>query len=133
MTVKQRLVAKKILDDPRKPIGKAMLEAGYSENTAIHPTKNLLSSEGFAQIRERYTQKLIEMGIDETKMAAKLAEWLDAVKVSNSLTEPDRLVPDYQTQLKAGEMVREDLGIKAEKGIQVLNQGGDMGIVFIKE
>ena len=130
MTVKQRIVAKKILDDPRKPIGQIMEEAGYAKNTAIAPTKNLLSSDGFQEIRARYTQKLIEMGLDETKMAQKLAEWLDAVKVSNSLTEPDRLVPDYQTQLKAGDIIREDLKLKPEKNaVQVLNQG-EMSIEF---
>ena len=48
-------------------------------------------------------------------MAKKVEEWLEAVKISTSLTEPDKIIPDYQTQLKAGEMLREDLGIKTDK------------------
>ena len=59
-------------------------------------------------------------------------EWLEAQRIFSSHTEADKLVPDYQTQLKAGEMIREDLGIKSETPIQILNQG-DMEIEFFTD
>jgi hypothetical protein len=122
-TLKQQAVVEKILANPSMSKRKAMLAVGYSENTATAPTKNLLSTDGWAELKEKYRQSLIEKGLDHDKLAKKMSEWIDAVKISSSLTEPDRVVPDYQTQIKAGEMLREDLGVKQEKGVQILNQG----------
>ena len=44
-------------------------------------------------------------------MVNKTKEWLEAHKIKTSLTEPDQIVPDYPTQLKAAEMVRQDWGL----------------------
>jgi len=52
MTIKARIVANKISENPGMPLGKAMLEAGYSPVTARSP-QNLTNSKGWAAIIER--------------------------------------------------------------------------------
>lgn len=102
-TLKQKIVAKDLLENVGKPIGKAMLDAGYSPATAKNPD-HLTESKGFQEL-------LRENGLDEKKLKNKLKEWIDAVKIQSSMTEPDRIVPDYPTQLKAGEMLSDYLEV----------------------
>lgn len=117
MTNKQKAAAEILVGaGGSKTISEAMREAGYSEETIDTPTK-LTESKGWAQLREEYKSSLMERGIDGKKLSEKMAEWIDAQKIDHSHTEPDKLVPDYQTQIKAGEMLREDLGLKEEKGV----------------
>lgn len=56
-TLKQREAAKKILENPGKPLGTIMREVGYSENTADNP-KDLIESKGFRELA-------IEVGLTE--------------------------------------------------------------------
>lgn len=51
-------------------------------------------------------------GLSTGKLADKITEWLEAKKISTSLTEPDKITNDYQTQLKAGEMLVKLLGLE---------------------
>lgn len=106
----------------------AMRDAGYSANTARAPQK-LTESKGFQELKEEYKKELETLGINGKKLAKKVSEWIDAVKIQSSMTEPDRVVPDYQTQLKAGEIIREDFGLKEKSPIQILNQG-EMDVKF---
>jgi len=123
MTIKQKLVVEKLLANPSMSKRKAMMEVGYSENTATAPTKNLLSSKGFEELKEQYKSSLLAQGIDGTRLAKKMNEWLEAQKPFSSHTEPDKMVPDYQTQIKAGEMLREDIGLGENKsGINIFGE-----------
>lgn len=108
----QRATLEILKENPDMPLGKAMITAGYAENSSGYPKQNFLERKGVGVAIDEYKDVLRSKGITEQKLAEKTAEWLDAKKVSTSLTEPDRIVPDYQTQLKAGEMVREDFGLK---------------------
>ncbi len=129
MTQKQLLAAEKMLENGGN-ITKAMLDVGYSPASANNP-QNLIKSKGFQQLKEQYKDKLVALGLNGEKLATKMTEWIDATKVSTSLTEPDRIVPDYQTQLKAADMLREDFGLKSKDNfLQQFNVGGEMTIEF---
>ena len=52
MTIKQKLVAKKLSENLGKPLGKIMLEAGYSISTAKTP-KNLTKSKAWPDLMEK--------------------------------------------------------------------------------
>lgn len=134
MTNKQKKTAEILVGaGGSKTVSEAMRQAGYSEATIDTPTK-LTESQGWLKLKEEYRISLMEKGIDGKRLAEKMNEWLDAKKVTTSLTEPDRVVPDYQTQLKAGEMLREDLGIKT-KDTSVLQQFNieKMGVEFVTD
>ena len=111
-TIKQKLAVEKLVEN-RGNIGKAMISAGYDSTTAKNP-KNLTDSKGFEVAMDEYKKELTKLGLTTGKVAEKLSEWIDAKKISTSLTEPDKITPDYQTQLKAGEMLRQDLGFKKD-------------------
>ena len=118
------------------PPTRAMREAGYSEQTSGSPKENLLVSAGAKTIIEQYKAEYSRVGITPQYLAAKTAEWLEAQKVisarvilkkdsptsqaegelplANSRTDDFIEVPDYQTQLKAAEMVRKDWGMGSE-------------------
>lgn len=111
----------------------AMKEAGYSVYTSAHPTDNLLRSAGAKSIIEEYKEAYTRVGITQEYMANKTKEWLEAQKIKSSMTEPDKIVPDYETQLKAAEMVRKDWGLGDKPVVNQVNVGGDMGITFVKD
>jgi len=52
-TEKQKNVVKKLLENRGMPIGKAMEEVGYKENTAKNP-QNLTNSNGWADLMDKY-------------------------------------------------------------------------------
>lgn len=115
-TESQRKTFELKMQNPDMPLGTAMRLGGYTKKTASHPKKDFLDSRGVAVLREEYKNHLSGLGLGTAKIAQKMAEWLDAQKPFSSHTEPDRLVPDYQTQIKAGELLRQDLGIVEDKG-----------------
>lgn len=92
----------------------AMRKAGYTAQVSKAPKQNLLSSAAAKSIIEQYQEEYLRVGITPQYLAQKTAEWLEATKIDHSHTEPDRIVPDYQTQLKAAELVRKDLGLGQE-------------------
>lgn len=95
MTNKQKALAKKIIENPSLTMKEAMLEVGYSENTAIAP-QNVTESKGWAELMEKY---LPDEDVLKTHKAG-----LNATKIFSSHTEPDKEVPDHPTRLKAVEM-----------------------------
>ncbi len=101
----------------------AMKQAGYSDKTSEAPSQNLLRSAGAVSIFEEFKDEYLKLGITPEYMAKKTKEWLDAKKIHTSHTEPDRMVPDYLTQIKAAELYRKDIGMdNAKDGPNVLIQ-----------
>ena len=99
----------------------AMIKAEYSPNSAKHPRENLLQLKGPQQIIEQYKAEYARLGITPIYMAKKDKEWLEATKIKSSMTEPDRVVPDYQIQLQAAERVDKIWGISKPEVIQQFN------------
>ena len=128
MPTDKQAKAMELIRQGEKP-QKAMISAGYSPKTALHPKENLLQLEGAQEIIEQYKAEYTKVGITPIYLAIKTKEWLEAKKIKTSLTEPDREVPDYPTQLKAAEYVRQDWGMTVleNKGISV----GDVVINII--
>lgn len=127
--VKPTKLQKKTLEilkeNPDMPLSKAMISAGYAEKSAVNPKQNFVESRGLTVALEEWRETLRGRGITEEKLAEKQAEWLDAKKVvsaritgkdADSRTDDFIEVPDYQIQIKAGEMIREDFGIKGRGG-----------------
>lgn len=114
-TLLQKKTVEILAENPRMPIGRAMREAGYSKNTALNPKSDFLERRGTAVALDQWREKLRGVGITEDLLAKKHLEWLFAKKTITSLTEPDKQVPDYTTQIKAGEMLRDDFGIKRKE------------------
>ena len=85
-------------DNPKMPMGEAMRQAGYSPKTALNANKNFVERRGTAIAIEQWRKYLRGTGLGETKIAEKMKEWIDATKIKTSMTEPDQIVPDYQTQ-----------------------------------
>jgi hypothetical protein len=112
-TLKQKKAIKNMVENGGV-VSSAMRDAGYSLATANTPQK-LTESKGFEELKLEYKKELLAKGIDGKRLAKKMDEWLEAEKPFSSHTEPDKLVPDYQIQIKAGEMLREDLGLKSDK------------------
>lgn len=79
----------------------AMLKAGYALDTAGHPTRTLMKTDGVKMIGRTMYMELAQAGITSEFMIEKFREWLNATKTTNSFTEPDKSVPDYAIQLKA--------------------------------
>lgn len=130
----QKATVEILKENPKMPIGKAMRQAGYAVSTSKIPSINFLDLKGTQIARQDWIRELRGAGLGESKIKEKLAEWIDATKVQSSMTEPDKIVPDYSTQLKAGEMIRKDLGLEQEQSnltqinfdnskIEVINYG----------
>lgn len=103
----KQATAMQLIRDGEKP-SIAMRKAGYSEDTSQAPSRNLLRSAGAKTMIEQQREAYARVGITPQYLADKTKEWLEAVKIKSSMTEPDKTVPDYETQLKAAEMVRSD-------------------------
>jgi uncharacterized protein YdaT len=58
-TVKQRKAFKRVVEKGR-PVSRAMVEVGYSENTAVAPSK-LTNSKGWAELMNEYMPKDLVM------------------------------------------------------------------------
>lgn len=119
MTIKQKLVAKKILENPSIPVGRAMREVGYSENSAIAPGKNLTGTKGWKELMEEY--------LPDDKLLKTHQEALTATKWNDFTGDREE---DHQVRLKAV-----DLGykLKGKTGATTMNQfnAGDMTLQFI--
>jgi len=119
--------------NPKISKRQAMIKAGYSKVTASHPKQNLIEAPGTKTALEEIKDKLIGRGINIDFMADKYFEWLNAKKIKGSMTEPDKVVPDYETQLKAKDDVNRIFGMGEEKvGIKV-NSTGPVQIVFKRQ
>lgn len=86
--------ASKLVESGRT-MGEVMVQAGYSPNTAIAPTK-LTESKGW--------KELMEKRLPDNELLAVHKNALHATKIFGSPTEPDRVIEDIPTQLKAVEL-----------------------------
>lgn len=114
-TDKQQKAIEIKIANPKMSLGAAMREAGYSKATSTHPKQNFIELKGTETAIEQFKDKLAGLGITSEFMAAKYLEWLTATKIKSSLTEPDREVPDYQTQLAVKDDINKLIGIDTEQ------------------
>lgn len=101
-TQKQKALAKKILENPSLSMHKAMVDVGYSENTAIDPS-NVTNSKGWQELMDKYLpdDKVLathEAGLEANKVIS--VHGGNATADSNDFIE----VPDHPTRLKAVEL-----------------------------
>lgn len=129
MTNKQKLAAKKLLENTGMPVGQAMAEVGYKPGSVKNP-QQLTESKGFQELMEQYLP-------DEKVLAAHEAG-LEATKTSNAailLTKDGQTVraeeqglievPDHPTRLKAVELaykVKKKIGNDTGPTVQVNTQ-----------
>ena len=131
----QKKAVEILKDYPDLSMAEVMRRAGYKPNTSLNPTQNFIGLKGTAIALEQWREALRAMGLGEDKLLSKYEEWIDANKITTSLTEPDKSVPDYQTQTKAGEWLRKDLGVEQQAPtlLQQFNVGGKMELEFIED
>lgn len=118
---KMQAKAMELIREGEKPTV-AMRKAGFKESTSQAPSRNLLRSAAVQSIIEQYKAEYLKVGITPQYLARKTAEWLEATKqisartggTANAETDDFIEVPDYQTQLKAAELVRKDWGMVSE-------------------
>lgn len=113
---KQKLLAKKILQNPSLEVGQAMKEVGYSENTRPHDVENTKS-----------WQLLIEKYLPDDKLLNAPAEALEAMKWNDFTGERE---PDHAIRLKAADQGFKLKNRYVQNQINILNQGGDMTLEF---
>ena len=91
-TNKQKQAIKEIVENRGISTGQAMLNAGYDPTTAKNP-KNLTESKAWPDLVEEY--------LPDEEVVKAHNRGLNATKIHTSHTEPDVVVDDIPTQLKA--------------------------------
>lgn len=133
-TIKQKRVAKKILENPRLSVGEAMRESGYSPNTAVHP-KDLTDSKGWKKLMDDYLpdELLAQVGKEglqaNKQLAARVIFRKDAptsqsageLPLATSSTDDFIEVPDHavrhkywETSLKIKGKLTNNIDIKSD-------------------
>jgi hypothetical protein len=123
MTLKQKALAKEIIENPSSTMKDAMIKVGYSENTAVAPSQ-ITESKGFQELMNTY--------LDDDETLAVHKEQLHATKVISARNGKDASaetddfidVPDNQARLKAIELAYRIKG-KLKDG---LNVEGDLNM-----
>ena len=86
---------------------RAMKEAGYA-NGSLNKSHIIISKNPTVQrMKIGLEHKLWEKGLTTEFLADKFMEWINAQKPFSSHTEPDKMIPDYDTQLKAFDRAKE--------------------------
>lgn len=116
-TLKQKLVAKDLSENIGKPVSQAMLDAGYTYESAQQP-QQLTNSKGFQELLEKY--------LPDGLVVQKHAEALDAMKWNDFTGERE---PDHTIRLKAIDLNYKVKGKYNNTNINILNQG-DMSLEF---
>lgn len=122
LTPKEKLFLKYYTDEKSETFGNGVKSAmkvwpNYSYDSACVESSQILDKTKLS-LRNLFEKK----GLSTGKLAEKISEWLSAKKIKGSMTEPDKIVEDYQTQLKAGEMLVKLLGLEAQNQPQVAVQ-----------
>lgn len=114
-TEKQAKAVAYLAQHPKATLSQAMREAGYSEVTIDKPGENFAGLEG---VRSLADQLRIDVStkVSSKRIANKISSLMDAQKPFSSLTEPDRMVDDNATQLKATELAIRVHTLFEEKG-----------------
>jgi len=117
-TTRQKAVAKKIMEsNGKKAVSKAMVEAGYSTETAKNP-QQITRSKGWEELMEEYLpdellQKVHREGLEATKIISANITYGDADEKTNDFID----VPDYPTRkqyLELGYKVKNKIKDKVE-------------------
>lgn len=112
LTEKEKLFLKYYTDVKSETFGNGVKSAMKAwpnqEYTSAHVTASRTLQKATIQVSHILELK----GLSGGKLAEKIEEWLSAKKIKGSMTEPDKIVEDYQTQLKAGEMLVKLLGLE---------------------
>jgi hypothetical protein len=132
-TALQRRATEILASDQNITLGEAMVKGGYSKSSSLKPKQNFTDRVGTQTAIEEMKDKLAGKGITIDFMAGKYWEWLNAKKIKGSMTEPDKIVEDYETQLKAKDDVNRILGMGEEKAGINLNTTGPVQIVFKRQ
>ena len=125
----QKATLLNLKNNPKMLLGDAMRKAGYKEESAQKPKQNFTDRKGTIVAMEEWKDELSKVGITQEFFARKYWEWINAKKIKGSFTEPDRVVPDYDTQLKAAELVRKDWGMETQINLNQINVGEDLIII----
>lgn len=97
---------------------RAMKEAGYAQST-LNQSYKFKQSPVVKSMLMDLNKRLYEKGFTSEFIAGKFMEWMGAEKPFASHTEPDRMVPDYDIQIKAFKEAKEILKpAEHEKGIK---------------
>jgi hypothetical protein len=111
LTLKQKKAIKLLFDNLRMPIGEAMRQAGYAENTCLHP-QNLTESDAFKEAftKAGVTDEAAAKVLSDSFVATKVVGYLNKVNKSQE-AKPDESVsndflevPDHPTRLKGAEL-----------------------------
>lgn len=132
MTQKQLMVAKDLLENVGKPVGKAMLDAGYTKTMAKNPD-HLTKSKGWKELMEQYLpdSKLLQVhsdGLDATRVISAVNTNKEATGGTTDFIE----VPDHAVRakyLELGYKVKNKFEDKNQ--LNILNQG-EMTLEFVK-
>ena len=103
MTLKQKAVAKQIVENHGMPISKAMINAGYDLDTAKNP-KNLTESKGWAELMDKYLPDDLVLNTHKAGFTAMKQLSVRGGKDANAESDDFIEVEDHPTRLKAVEM-----------------------------
>lgn len=127
-TLKQKAVAKDLMENHGKPISKAMLDAGYDPTSAKNPS-NLTDSKGWAELMEKYLPDELVLDTHKGGLTAMKQLSVRGGKDANAESDDFIEVEDHPTRLKAVELAYKVKGKFIENKVQILNQG-EMNIEF---
>jgi hypothetical protein len=151
LTARERRLIKALATAPSHY--QALIEAGYPESTAKGASKRTIDTVvGKCSNSQKLMDALDKAGIDETKLAEKHAEGLEAYKVISAVvmktgkgagkhkdadagTHDFVEVPDFPARHKhvdtlhkiRGDFAKEELDISGDVTIEIVNYAGDSG------
>jgi hypothetical protein len=105
LTEKEKLFLKYYTDEKQETFGNGVKSAMKVWPDQEYDSAKTTAYRVLTKTEVKIKDLLEKKGLSEGKIVGKIAEWLEAKKIKSSMTEPDKIVEDYQTQLKAGEML----------------------------
>ena len=100
-------------------VRRAMKEAGYSLGSLNKSHILFKKSPTVQRMMKDLNHKLYEKGYTTEFLADKFMEWINAEKPFSSHTEADKMIPDYDIQLKAYDRAKEIMNPEEQtKGIK---------------
>ncbi|MFA5443154.1 MAG: hypothetical protein WC286_04710 [Bacilli bacterium] len=119
---KEKLFLKYYTDVNSETFGNGVRSALRVWTNQQYESADVTARQTLEKTRIKVSHILELKGLSTGKLAEKIDEWLSAKKIKGSMTEPDKIVEDYQTQLKAGEMLVKLLGLETQNQPQVAVQ-----------
>lgn len=111
-TIKQKRAAKIKLENPKKPMGQVMIEAGYSPKTAVTPNQ-VTESKGWLDLMEEY--------LPDKHLGEKHREFLDTPRITRKYQKGEI---EYETEETSPEAVKAlDMAYKLKGRYKDINIG----------